>query len=196
MKIDKRKIVAYTFIVTLLFSCGKKEEKQEPVTQTTTQTVKKTEKKEKKPKLEEGQLLVEITDADGDYTNLRRTPNGQIVYQLPTSASYRLVVEEPTKGWWQIANNTVEKIKKKGKTKKVELPEGVVLVHSSVLSVETNNKEGQKLELKKAPNKDAEEEYSFSKPMEFRPVDIRGKWVKVSTIDNKRSGWIKIKNLK
>lgn len=187
-----KKVLVLLTAVVLLFSCGKKEGKQE----LGTQTINKTDSKEEKIKLEEGQLLVEITDADGDYTNLRRTPNGQIVYQLPTSVAYRLVVEEPTKGWWQIANNKVEKIKKEGKTKKIELPEGVVLVHSSVLSVETNNEEGQKIELKKAPNEDAQKEYSFSKPMEFRPVDIKGEWVKVSTIDNKRSGWIKIENLK
>lgn len=150
-------------------------------------------KKSSTVQLKEGQIKVQITDADGDYTNLRRSPNGAVAYQLPTSSSYELIVEKPNKGWWLIADNKVEKLGADNKT--IELPEGVLMIHGSVLSIQSINEDGQKLSLRKMPNKDAEVTYSFSKSMVFRPLDISGIWIKVSTLDNKRNGWIKIKYL-
>ena len=49
-------------------------------------------------------LRVYIHDTNGNYTNLRSTPNGKIVKKLNTKGTFILEVKDPRDGWWEIGN--------------------------------------------------------------------------------------------
>ena len=43
-----------------------------------------------------------INDNDGQYTNIRNAPKGNVVSMIPTSHIVSLCIEKPKNGWWQI----------------------------------------------------------------------------------------------
>ena len=63
-------------------------------------------------------------------------------------------------------------------------------IHYSVLGMGTRNYGKEKLTLRQSPNAKSAAVYSFTKEIVLRPMDIKGDWVKVKTIDGKYTGWI------
>ena len=47
-------------------------------------------------------LRAYIEDSDGEFTNIRNTPGGEIILQLPTNNVYLVNLSDFQKGWWKI----------------------------------------------------------------------------------------------
>ena len=136
-------------------------------------------------------LGVFINDNDGPYSNVRNSPAGQIVDRIPVNASAMLGVETPKNGWWRIVGDCYEAIgevdfeefKLKGSTTGY-------WIHYSVIGVGTRNYGGQHLYLRSEPKARGSVVYTIKEETIVRPVEIKGDWVKVKTLDGKGFGWI------
>ena len=126
--------------------------------------------------------------SDKGATNVRRTPGGQIVGQIPSSGVYSLSVCNPKNGWWQILNGVVYE-DMEGYTLEFE---GEVWIHSSVLGVGTRNYGGETLILRTEPRADAPVAGTITEEVEVRPVDLSedGSWAKVRW--GQVTGWIEV----
>lgn len=131
-----------------------------------------------------------INDVTQTPTNVRNAPNGKIVAKLPVESIIILTVESPTKGWWKISNGEYEEVE--NGEKKLKGSTTGYWLHSSVLGISTRNYGGQRLHLRKSPSSKSASNYSFTEELILNPVDIKGTWVKVKTIDGKHIGWIEI----
>lgn len=47
-------------------------------------------------------LSAYINDVDGEFTNIRSTPGGKIILQLPTTRVYLVSLSDFQNGWWKI----------------------------------------------------------------------------------------------
>ena len=131
-------------------------------------------------------LDVFFNDNDGPYTNVRNAPKGAIMARIPTNVDVMVDVETPRNGWWRIVNDSYSLADQGGIALKGS--KTGYWVHYSVLGVATRNYGGQRLYLRSTPN--GKVVYSFTKEDVLRPIDIRGSWVKVKTLDGKHTGWI------
>ena len=125
--------------------------------------------------------------SDKTATNVRSTPGGKVVGQIPKPGIYSLAVYNPTNGWWQIVNSVVFE-DEEGEDLEFE---GDVWVHNSVLGIGTRNYGGQTIELRAEPREDAAVSGKITKAeVTVRPLDMNedGEWVKVSW--NGQTGWI------
>ena len=136
-------------------------------------------------------LSVYIFDNDGPYTNVRNRPSGTVVDRIPVDANAMLEVKTPTNGWWRvegdcydgILRDDFEEVKLKGSSTGY-------WVHYSCLGVGTRNYGGERLYLRSDPSKGARVVYTIKEETVVRPVEIRGDWVKVKTLDGRGFGWI------
>lgn len=125
--------------------------------------------------------------SDKTATNVRSTPGGKVVGQIPKPGTYSLTVFNPTNGWWQILNGVVFE-DMEGEV--IEF-EGDVWVHGSVLGIGTRNYGGETLELRAEPREDAAVTGRITQAdVTVRPLDMTadGEWVKVNW--NGVIGWI------
>ena len=128
-------------------------------------------------------------DASGPYTNIRNAPNGKVVDRIPTKEAAMILVEKPTKGWWKIIGNDyytgdVQGILKGSYTG--------YWIHYSVLAMGTRNYGHEKLSIRKSPDAKAAAIYKFTEEILLRPIEIKGDWVKVKSLDGKHTGWIEM----
>lgn len=132
-------------------------------------------------------LGVYTFDEKGSFTNVRNAPKGKIVDKIPISESAMIEVEKPTNGWWKIVGNTYGT-----GDEEMTLKESATghWIHYSVLAMGSRNYGGETLYLRKEPSATAPVAYTFSKEILLRPMDIKGGWVKVQTVDGKHTGWI------
>lgn len=135
--------------------------------------------------MESDYLSVYLLDHDGDVTNIRATPSGKVIQTLSNKEDYTITVCEFQNKWWYICR-PIECVE----GNPIVLPETGGWIHSSVLCVSSRNYGGEKLSLRKTPDDKAEIVYSFSNETQFRPLERKGLWVKVMTIDKKYQGWI------
>ena len=126
-------------------------------------------------------------DKKGKFTNVRNAPNGKIVDRIPTSEAAMIGIERPTNGWWRIVGNGYE-TGDDGNTLKGSSTG--FWIHYSVLAMGTRNYGNQTLKLYKSADANSAVVYKFSKEILLRPIDMKGDWVKVKTIDGKYTGWI------
>lgn len=131
-------------------------------------------------------LSVFSVDYDGPYTNIRNAPKGAIVSKVKTSEDAMFEVTSPRNGWWRIVGDSYdlpdrEDIMLKGSSKGY-------WIHYSTIGIGTRNYGGQTLTLRSTPGGKAV--YSFKEEITLRPIDIKGGWVKVKTVDGKHTGWI------
>ena len=116
-------------------------------------------------------------------TNLRSTPKGKIVKQLPHGA-YALYLSEMQNGWWKVVDIwDADEVEKLDSTK-------TYWIHYSVIAMGTRNYGGERLALKATPSSKSKTTYSFNKEILLRPLEIKDGWVKVRTVDGKHTGWI------
>lgn len=132
---------------------------------------------------------VYILDNDGNWTNVRNAPKGKVVFKLPAREGVMIEVDHQENGWWRLVNPVGftgdEKITMSGSTTGY-------WVHWSVVAVGTRNYGGQKLTLRQEASEKSAVVFTFTKELQLRVLDIKGKWVKVRTIDGKYTGWIDI----
>lgn len=132
-------------------------------------------------------LGVYTVDDNGKFTNVRDAPKGKIVSKISTIEDAMMEVEKPTNGWWKIVGNTYSTA---DDVKKLKGSTTGYWIHYSVLGMGTRNYGGQRLALRKSPSAKAPAVYQFKKELTLRPIDIKGTWVKVKTLDGKHEGWI------
>ena len=130
---------------------------------------------------------------DKTPTNVRSTPGGSVVLQLPCDCSYIAMVCSPRNGWWRLvqAENAEEGIE----VSLAGSPSRQYSVHGTVLGLSSRNYGGERLVLRAEPNDKAKPVYSFTDEITLIPVDVKGDWVKVSTPDGKHTGWIEVEQL-
>ncbi len=141
----------------------------------------------------QAQVDVYIYDNDGPFTNVRNSPgNGKVVAKIPVDASAMFTVTTPTNGWWRIEDDSYERLFEDSDWKEVKLTGSTTgyWVHNSVIAVETRNYGNQKLPLLKEPKKNSKVNCTLTGEQLVRPIDVRGDWVKVKTLDGKCSGWV------
>lgn len=126
-------------------------------------------------------------DSKGKFTNVRNAPNGKIIDRIPTSEAAMIGVEKPTDGWWKIVGDNYDTGDSQVKIKSSDTG---CWIHYSVLALGTRNYGNQKLTLRKSPDEKSAVVYQFTDEILLRPMDIKGDWVKVKTIDGKYTGWI------
>ena len=133
-------------------------------------------------------LRVYIYDNDGPYTNIRNAPKGKVTAKIPTNSDAMMMVVKCVNGWWQIENG--EYWLPDDGDKKLKGSTTGYWIHKSCIAVSSRNYGGQELSLRKSPSSQAAATYSFKDEIMLRPIDIKGDWVKVQTLDGKHSGWI------
>ncbi len=136
---------------------------------------------------------VYIFDSDGPYSNVRNSPNnGRVVDRIPVDVSAMLTVERPVNGWWRIKGNSYEALDNGGDLKEYVLKGSTTgyWIHNSVIGVGTRNYGGERLHLRAEPRSDARVTFTIRSEQIVRPIDVRGSWVKVKTLDGRGTGWI------
>ena len=132
-------------------------------------------------------LRVFTFDKNGKFTNVRNAPNGKVVDRIPTGESAMIGIEQPTNGWWKLVRNNYSTGDGDVQLKSSDTG---CWIHYSVLAMDTRNYGGQKLVLRKSPDAKSAVVYQFTEEIMLRPMDIKGDWVKVKTVDGKFTGWI------
>ena len=139
-------------------------------------------------------LGVFIHDNDGPFTNVRNNyKRGAVVDRIPTNCAAMLGIEHPVNGWWRIEGGSYTGlVDEYNDFADVDLHGSTTgyWIHWSVIAVSTRNYGGEKLFLRKEPSEHAAVTYTFSEETLLRPIDIRGDWVKVKTVDGRGTGWI------
>ncbi len=145
------------------------------------------------------QLQVYISDLSGTPTNIRATPGGKVVDQLPVGTFATTLVDSPKNGWWRISD--AQYVSSDGDANTVVDLHGSTTgywIHSSVLVVSTVD--DTTVRIYKAPSTKAAVVYTIKYATELRPLDLRRGnaktqtgWVKVATIDGKITGWVQAK---
>ena len=143
---------------------------------------------------------VYIVDNNGPYTNIRNTPNkGKVVDRISVNVCAMLSLEKPTNGWWRIVGDSYEAITDEENSdsdfKKYHLKGSSTgyWIHYSVIGLGTRNYGGQHLPLRAEPHQTSAVTYTLKEEQIVRPVNVKGDWVKVKTIDGKGIGWIEAK---
>jgi hypothetical protein len=137
-----------------------------------------------------------IFDNDGQFTNVRNSPSGRIVDRIPVDASATLAIERPTNGWWRVVGNRYTAMtndpdsESDFKVYRLRGSSNGYWIHNSVIAVGTRNYGGQHLKLRAEPNTSSRVTYTIKEEQVVRPIDIRGRWVKVKTLDGRGIGWI------
>lgn len=138
-------------------------------------------------------LMAFISDADGDFTNLRSTPRGALAMQLPTDNTYMVSIQNPRNGWWEV--DFVAEAAEDYEVKLTGSPTGKYWIHNSVIALASRNYGGQRWCLRAKPSKRAAAVYYFTGETLFHPLDVRGYWLKVRTFDGLYTGWIELEDL-
>ena len=125
---------------------------------------------------------------DNSATNLRSAPSGKVVMKLPNNTSYIVVLSSPSNGWWKV--DEVENAEEGTDIMLKGSPTRKYWIHHSVVGYGTRNYGGERWCLRAAPSAKAKAAYWFKEEIILHPIDVKGKWVKVTTSDKKHTGWI------
>ena len=126
-----------------------------------------------------------LSDQNGEYSNVRDTPNGKVISRIPTNRVMQLSLLSQGNGWWKITSYW-----ETGNEYYDDIIGG--MIHYSCLGVSTRNYGGQKCTLRKALDAQSQGVYHFMSEMTLRPKQLSDdcNWVLVETFDKKISGWI------
>lgn len=129
-----------------------------------------------------------LNDADKSGTNIRKSPNGEIIKTLikdDVNFEYMITLTTSQDGWFKIKNPIT------GSENDINIPGGEGWIHGSVISVDTRNYQGEHLKLLDKPG-DGETLVIFEdQAAGLHLIEICGNWVKVEY--NKHKGWIESK---
>ena len=139
----------------------------------------------------QGLISAYIVDNDGPETNIRNAPNGKIVATLPTNDNIIVTLNYVKDGWWNI-DDEVFYVGDEEKTETLKGSKTGYWVHSSLLGFGIAG--DHKGALRTAPSSKAKAMKVNAYPGEvtLHPIDIKGKWVKVTFVVNgkKHTGWL------
>ena len=139
-------------------------------------------------------LDVYILDPTDTDTNVRSAPKGKVVAKIPAEGIWMLAVSKPRNGWWQINNGMYYDAVPDNN------PDGDAFIslhgsttgywiHSSCIGFGlVGNGSGHKFLA--APDNKARAVYISRIDEQVHPLELRGDWVKVVTLDGKHTGWI------
>lgn len=133
-----------------------------------------------------------ISDNTGSLTNVRNAPNGKVVAKLNPGSGIMMNVESPKNGWWKIVDGYYSDPDKDLADEYLKGSTTGYWIHYSVLALGTRNYGGQTLHLRKSPSARAQSTYSFKEEIILRPIEVKGDWMKVKTVDGKHTGWIEL----
>jgi len=114
-------------------------------------------------------------DTITNITNVRKTPNGEVILQLKKTEDYILTIIASQGRWFKV--NEIE-----SEVSKINIPGGSGWIHGSVIGFHSK---GQVFMYEK-PDKNSKLIDLGSKPVYlayFRLLDIEGEWVKVVLVD-------------
>lgn len=136
----------------------------------------------------EGNDPIEMIRFDNDgKTNVRNAPGGKVVDSIPEGGSYTLFIDKIQNGWCHIwKGETVEE--EEGVTKKFKGATDF-WIHSSVIGA--NGMGDGRVTLYSTPSKSSKVVYKSKEWTIIRPVEIKGKWLKVRVDGKKTEGWIR-----
>jgi len=137
-----------------------------------------------------GNQRVYLNDPDLSGTNIRNSPNGEIVGQLfkdEDNPEYFITILEARDGWFRIDNvvNTPNGLG--GSFNEA----GECWMHGSVLGIDTRNYGGEVIPVFAYPNPETEHITSISQETYgLQVTDICGEWIKIQSKDKKIDGWV------
>ena len=131
-----------------------------------------------------------IHDTDGAYTNLRKSPGGDVAKKLPTNNMYILSLSEYKNGWWLIESLTefaeYDEIA-------MPLPQGGYWIHISCIGLEISGDGNATFSLYAKPKKGANVIKTYSNAgmgiTSVLDMSADKKYLKVKLSDS-RTGWI------
>ncbi len=133
-----------------------------------------------------------IVDNKGDLTNIRNAPNGKVVATLPTSGAYVVTLISVKNGWWKI-DDEVEEYGDDPKTINLSGSRTGYWIHQSLLMATTAGVGFSKLYASPSPK--SRVVFKGDKYLELQPIDIKGSWLKMKSVDGNYTGWIQADHL-
>lgn len=199
----EKRIIALAFVSTLLFyGCSSSENKTETseISETKEVIFEETQPEEEAiqevvediPIEEENSesvfaVMVFLMDPDEGVTNVRQTPNGEIVHALPNNDDYMFEVIGAENGWLKIS--MIDHMERS-----FDLPKGYAWIHSSVVAATTRNYDGKPIKLYNGPGEDQGKAATIAEAEAIvHIIDGSGDWVKVSVEHEGKQveGWMK-----
>ena len=136
----------------------------------------------------QAQIYVYILDASGTATNVRNAPNGKVVQTIEVKEGCVVNLLAEKNGWWKIDPEVELYGDNEGVLNLTGSKSGYWL-HHSVLSFTIAGDPTGCMRVK--PSRKAKAvKLSDSTELQFRPIGMKGKWVKAKTTDGKYTGWI------
>ena len=133
-----------------------------------------------------------VMDSKGPVTNIRTAPNAKakVAMTLPTDkGSYELLLGEVKNGWWKIEDNIYEA--EENAEVKLHGSKTGYWIHNSIVGFGIAGEQDDALYAK--PSKKARMiKVSPGDVLYFHPLEVRGNWVKVVSIDGRYTGWMLI----
>lgn len=135
-----------------------------------------------------------ICDNSGTPTNVRNAPNGKVVQKLSdVNGGYVVTLLEVKNKWWKVdpiidiyGDEDDESLQLKGS-------KTGYWIHYSVLGFGIAGDQENVLRATPSPKgKPIKVTPSYLFDVVLRPLEIRGKWIKIITSDNRYTGWMPI----
>ena len=133
--------------------------------------------------------LIAYLDCDPPCSYILNKPSGSTVMTLSYDEPYIFSLSSPQDGWWKISDiwNAADD---EDTTSLVGSDTGEYWIHFSALGLGTSNYGGQELNLRAAPDPEADIVFTFNKELMLMPLDFEGDWVKVKVDGYDIVGWI------
>ena len=134
-----------------------------------------------------------IIDNSGTPTNVRNAPSGKVVQKLPdVDGGYVVELLEVKNNWWRIAP-VIEIYGDEDRELKLQGSKTGYWLHNSVLQFGIAGEHENVLRAIPSPKgKPLKINVTYLMETGLRPLQIRGKWIKVETTDKRYTGWMPI----
>ena len=132
-----------------------------------------------------------LYDKDGNFTNVRTAPKGDLKVQLPhEGCNICFILTDYNNGWWRIIDC--------GDAEGNEAVAGICAkavdgyIHYSCVGVSSRNYGGQSFELRATPDDNGKVVWTTKEEIMVRPTGVNkdGSWWKIKTEDGKHEGWV------
>lgn len=140
-----------------------------------------------------GSVAVYLNDPDESGTNIRTSPNGDIITKLviddEDNIAFFLTVHAAKDGWLQIGN-TIDNMARGMEYNS----SGECWIHGSVVGVDTRNYGGETIELYDSAYSAGETIATITEELYgLQVLDICGEWVKIRSTEKNLEGWVESK---
>ncbi|MBR6714600.1 MAG: hypothetical protein IKI80_04600 [Bacteroidaceae bacterium] len=136
-------------------------------------------------------LEVYILDPTGTDTNVRNSPKGKVVDKIPVDGEWILFVSHPRNGWWRIDDgeyyDAVPDTNPDSKPTSLKGSTTGYWVHYSCIGFTLV---GGSHKLRATPSTKGKVTSVVDHEVDFHPLELKGEWVKIVSLDGKHTGWI------